>query len=114
MKVRVRVKLGLRLEVGLGLASGSPVVYVAPTLLIAATMLFPVRTSSLTQEVGRIQGLESELGVGVDFHFAVWVSVLQSIFMQPLSACGVCERELMLYLIRFHLGLGSGLGVLTR
>ena len=27
------------------------------------------------------------LGLGSGFHFAVWVSVLQSIFMQLLSAC---------------------------
>ena len=32
---------------------------------------------------------------GLDFHFSVWVSVLQSTFMQVLLACGVCvcERE---------------------
>ena len=32
------------------------------------------------------------LGLGLDLHFAVLVSVLQSIFMQLLSACGVRER----------------------
>ena len=26
-------------------------------------------------------------------HFAVWIAVLQSIFMQLLSACGERERE---------------------
>ena len=40
------------------------------------------------------------LGSGLDLHFAVLVSVLQSTFMQLLSACGVRDREsLMLYLI---------------
>ena len=36
-------------------------------------------------------GLWSGLGLGLDLHFAVWVSVSQSIFMQLLSARG--ERE---------------------
>ena len=29
-------------------------------------------------------------GLGLDLHFAFWVSVFQSKFMQLLSACGVC------------------------
>ena len=33
------------------------------------------------------------LGAGLDLHFAVLVSVLQSNFMQLLSACGERERE---------------------
>ena len=41
----------------------------------------------------RVMGLELGVGLrlGLDLHFAVWVSVLQSRFMQLLSACGVCE-----------------------
>ena len=30
-------------------------------------------------------------GLGLDLHFAVWVSVVQSAFMQLLPACGVRE-----------------------
>ena len=32
------------------------------------------------------------LGLSLDLHFAVWVSVLQSTFRQLLSACGERER----------------------
>ena len=32
-------------------------------------------------------------GIGLDLHFAVLVSILQSTFMQLLSACGERERE---------------------
>ena len=34
------------------------------------------------------------LGLEIDLHFAVLVSVLQSAFMQLLSACGEREREI--------------------
>ena len=47
-------------------------------------------------------GLANLLGLGLDLHFAVLVSVLLSTFMQLLSACGERERVLMLYLIWFH------------
>ena len=40
-------------------------------------------------------------GLGLDLHFAFLVSVLQSVFMQLLSACGE-GGELMLYFIGFH------------
>ena len=42
--------------------------------------------------LGLGSGLEIGLGSGLDFNFAVWVAVLQSTFMQLLSACGVRER----------------------
>ena len=42
------------------------------------------------------------LGLRLDLYVAVWVSVLQSTFMQLLSVCGERGRELMLYLIWFR------------
>ena len=50
------------------------------------------------------------LELGVDLHFAVLVSVLQSMSMQLLSVCGV--RELGLgFMARVRLGLGFRLAL---
>ena len=48
---------------------------------------------------------DTRLGLGLDLYFVLWVSVLQSTFMQLFSACG----ERVGLGLELELGLGSGL-----
>ena len=62
---------------------------------VTVTVRVTVRIMVTVTVTGRWLGIRNilRLGLGLDFHFSVWVSVLQSTFVQLLSACDKRERK---------------------
>ena len=69
------------------------------------------RTPEITPAQGTCYMLQmGSLGLGLDLHFSVLVSIVESTLMQLLSACGERERvDAIFDLVPLVLGLGSGL-----